>query len=76
MPLFEVVREIENNCSRNQMRDVFFDEIETDSPAEAVRSMLKDERSPVVREEQHADGSVTVYAECAGITQRFLFTKI
>ena len=44
MALYEVVREIENSCSRNQMRDVFFDEIETDDPLEAVRSLLKDRR--------------------------------
>ena len=76
MPLYEVVREIENHCARNQMRDVFFDEIETDCPADAVRSILKDESNPTITEEKHADGSVTVYAECSGIIQRFLFTKI
>ena len=76
MALYEVVREIENNCSRNQMRDVFFDEIETDDPAEAVRRILKDERDPAITVERHADGGVTVYADCAGIIQRFLFTKI
>ena len=43
MPLYEVVREIENQCARNQMRDVFFEEIETDDPLAAVRNLLKDE---------------------------------
>ena len=28
MALYEVVREIGNSCSGNQMRDVFFDEID------------------------------------------------
>ncbi|MBQ8507657.1 MAG: hypothetical protein IJ466_09545 [Clostridia bacterium] len=76
MPLYEVVREIENNCSRNQMRDVFFDEIETDDPLQAVRDLLKDEKNPGLTLEEHADGSITVYADCSGIPQRFLFTKI
>ena len=32
MAEYELVREIQNSCSGNQMRDVFFDEIETDDP--------------------------------------------
>lgn len=76
MALYEVVREIENSCARNQMRDVFFDEIETDDPLEAVRRILKDEADPVLTLEEHDGESLTVYAECSGITQRFLFTKI
>ena len=34
MKRYEVVREIENNCKRNQMRDVLFFEVETDDPVE------------------------------------------
>ena len=33
MALYEVVREIQNECARNQMRDVFFEEVETGDPA-------------------------------------------
>lgn len=76
MALYEVVREIENNCARNQMRDVFFDEIETDDPVEAVRAMLKDEKALELRLEKRDEDNLTVYAESAGITQRFLFTRI
>ena len=76
MALYEVVREIENSCSRNQMRDVFFDEIETDDPLEAVRSLLKDETDPILTVQEHDDDSLTVYAESSGMTQRFLFTRI
>ena len=32
MAEYELVREIQNSCSGNQMRDVFFEEIETDDP--------------------------------------------
>ena len=76
MAWYEVVREIENQCSRNQMRDVFFDEIETDDPLEAVRSLLKDGGEAVLRLEKHADGNLTVYADCSGMIQKYLFTKI
>ena len=43
MAEYELVREIQNSCSGNQMRDVFFDEIETDDPEGYVRALLKGE---------------------------------
>ncbi len=76
MPLYEVVREIENQCARNQMRDVFFEEIETDDPLAAVRALLKDESNPSLTLVRHDENSLTVFAESAGMTQKFLFTKI
>jgi len=76
MAWYEVVREIQNSCERNQMRDVFFDEIETDDPMAAVRGLLKDEADPVLTMEKHNEDNFTIYAQCSGITQRFLFTKI
>ena len=76
MAWYEVVREIQNSCERNQMRDVFFDEIETDDPMAAVRGMLKDETNPVLTLERHNEESFTVFARCSGVSQRFLFTKI
>lgn len=76
MALWEVVREIENNCSRNQMRDVFFDEIETDDPLETVRNMLREDQCAELRMDSANPDSITVYADCSGMTQRFLFTKI
>ena len=76
MAMYEVVREIENSCANNQMRDVFFDEIETDDPLEAVRALLKGDKSAKLTLEEHDSQSFTVFAECAGITQKFLFTKI
>ena len=39
---YELVREIPNLCRNNQMRDVFFDEVETDDPVAYVRSFLKE----------------------------------
>ena len=40
MARYEVVREIQNECANNQMRDVFFNEIETDDPEGYVRGLL------------------------------------
>lgn len=76
MAQYEVVREILNSCANNQMRDVFFDEIETDDPLDAVRKLLKDESTVTLRLELHDEESLTIFAESAGITQKFLFTRI
>ena len=75
MVQYELVREIQNLCRNNQMRDVFFQEIETDSPMEYVRSLLSSS-DPELSEDRKSDGSVTVYASCDGLTQKFIFTPI
>ncbi|MDR2098171.1 MAG: hypothetical protein LBP37_06595 [Spirochaetaceae bacterium] len=38
--VYEMIREIFNQCSGNQMRDVFVSEVETDSPDEYVKKYL------------------------------------
>ncbi len=73
MPRYEVVRKMNNHCPRNQMRDVFFEEVETDQPEEYVRTFLKG-KAQEIRTETLPDGDVEVYAVCDGISQRFLFT--
>ena len=75
MAAYEVVREIQNLCRNNQMRDVFFDEVETDDPESYVRTMFKDEKAELTVARQE-DGSVTVFAASDGLTQKFLFTPI
>ena len=40
MPWYELVREIQNSCPNNQMRDVSFQEVETEDPEGWVRQML------------------------------------
>ena len=75
MKQYEMVREIGNQCANNQMRDVFFEEVETDAPGAYGR------RLPTGREvERTADypapDRVTVVANTSGITQKFLFTEI
>lgn len=75
MAEYEVVREIQNSCSGNQMRDVFFDEIETPDPVEYVRGLLKNDNAELTVEVKDAD-NMTIFADCNGMVQKFLFTKI
>ena len=75
MAEYEMVREIPNLCRNNQMRDVFFDEVETDDPVEYVRKFLK-EKALEITADSRADGGVTVYAVSDGLTQKFTFTPI
>ena len=71
----EVVREIENQCANNQMRDVFFDEIETDDPVEWVRREVKGKQVEL-RADRTGEGRMTVFVESGGVCQKFLFTEI
>ena len=75
MAEYEVVREIQNSCANNQMRDVFIDEIETDDPVGFVRSLLSSDDTELTVEVKDAE-NLTVYARCNGLSQRFLITKI
>ncbi len=75
MKQFEVVREIENQCANNQMRDIFFDEVETDDPVAYVRNLLKDKDVEITVDRLGAD-RINVYANTSGMTQKFLFTEI
>lgn len=75
MAEYELVREIPNLCPNNQMRDVFFDEVETEDPVEYVRSFLKDSKSELSVDTK-SDGTVTVYAVADGMTQKFIFTPV
>lgn len=75
MKQYEMVHEIENQCSRNQMRDVFFEEVETDDPVAYVRSLLAG-KSVELTVDEVAPGKINVYADVSGLTQKFLFTEI
>ena len=73
MAQYELVREIPNLCPNNQMRDIFFDEVETEDPVSYVRGFLKDDQAEISAESK-SDGTVTVYAVAEGLTQKFIFT--
>ena len=72
---YEMVREIKNACPNNQMRDIFFEEVETDDPEAYVREYLQGKAMDVTCE-TGADGTATVYATCDGLVQRFIFTPV
>ena len=75
MQEYELVREIQNLCRNNQMRDVFFEEVETDDPVAYVRAQLTGAYISLTTD-QRSDGSITVYADCDGLTQKFIFTPM
>jgi hypothetical protein len=70
---YEAIWEIFNKCSGNQMRDVFFEEIETDDPDAYVRGRFKG--SSVARE-AGAGGTLVYEIEDSGLRQRFSLTEI
>ena len=75
MTEYELVHEIQNLCRNNQMRDVFIEEVETDDPAQYVQDLLKG-KTLELTQDRREDGSVTVYASCDGLTQKFIFTPL
>ena len=68
---YEMVREIQNLCPNNQMRDIFIEEVETDDPEAFVRARLKG-RVDELTVSRRADG-VTIYAVCDGLHHEFSF---
>ena len=75
MKEYEMVREIKNLCPNNQMRDIFFDEVETDDPVQYVKDFLKG-KSVDISVDEKGNGAVTVYVVCDGLQQKFVFTPI
>ncbi len=77
MKEYEVVHEILNECARNQMRDIFIEEIEIPEGAyeDYIRTKHKD-KELVMEREDLADGSVRYIVETSGIIQKYTFTEI
>ena len=75
MAEYEMVREIQNLCPNNQMRDIFFEEVETDSPEAYVRAFLQGKAVEITLQEGQG-GAVTVFATCDGLIQKFVFTPL
>ena len=70
---YEVVREIFNLCSGNQMRDVFIDEVETDDPLAWLKSQFAGKDVEITL--THQEGNTRIYEVMeAGLRQRFSFT--
>ena len=75
MAEYELVHEIKNLCRNNQMRDVFFEEVECDDPESYVRGLLKGNVLEVTAQTGE-DGSVTIHTTCDGLIEKFVFTPI
>ncbi len=75
MAEYELVHEIKNQCPNNQMRDIFFEEIECDDPEVYLRSRLKGTDIRMDREEGPR-GTVIIHAVVDGLIQKFVFTPI
>ena len=77
MPMveYELVHEIKNLCRNNQMRDVFFEEIQCEDPEAYIRGRLKGKQIEITREDS-ADGVVTLHVSEDGMIQKFIFTPI
>lgn len=74
MQCYEMIREIFNSCSGNQMRDVFFEEIDTDDLNEYVKRFCK---GTVIECERidNSDGTVVFELNTDGIRQRVSFCE-
>ncbi len=75
MAEYELVHEIKNMCRNNQMRDIFFEEVECDDPARYLRQRLAGKQVELT-EERGADGAVTIHATVDGLIEKFVFTPI
>ena len=75
MTEYELVHEIKNLCPNNQMRDIFFEEVECDSPEQYVRSRYAGKTMELTVEEG-SGGAVTIHAVVDGLMQKFVFTLI
>lgn len=71
---YELIQEIFNQCSGNQMRDVFVSEVETDDPEAYLRAMLVGTN---IEMDSHCPGGNDVIFDVNvdGLRQRFSFTE-
>ena len=72
---YELVHEIKNACPNNQMRDIFFEEIQCDAPETWLRQRLAG-RSFELTAETGPGGTVTIHAVVDGMIEKFVFTPI
>lgn len=75
MKSYETVWEIYNQCSNNQMRDIFVDEIDTEDPEQFILDKFKGkkvsfEKSVLI------DGTIVFDIMASGIKQHYSFTEI
>lgn len=71
---FEVIWEIYNKCSGNQMRDVYFEEIETDDPSAYVENRFKGYEIEFFQSPNSGELIYEILAD--GLRQRMTLTEI
>lgn len=74
---YEVVHEILNECARNQMRDVFIEEIAIPEGAfeDYIRNRHKDKAIKMECEEL-PDGNIRYTVDTSGIVQKYTFSEL
>ena len=75
MAEYELVREIKNLCRNNQMRDIFFEEVECDDPESYLRRRLQGKRLELTVE-PGPEGTVTIHALVDGMMEKYVFTPL
>ena len=75
MKRYEMIREIFNQCSGNQMRDVFFSEVELEDPEEIIKQYCKGTVTQYDRTDK-ADGSIIFDYTTDGLHQRISLCEI
>ena len=75
MAEYELVHEIKNLCRNNQMRDIYFEEVECDDPEDYLRARLRGKEVELTTE-RGAGGTVTIHATVDGLIQKFVFTPL
>ncbi len=73
MAQYELVHEIKNLCRNNQMRDVFFEEVECGDPEAYLRQRLAG-RQLELTVETGSGGAVTIHAVVDGMMEKYVFT--
>jgi len=70
---YEVIRDIKNQCKNNSMRDIFFEEIETDDPDKWIR-----QQEPYADSYEREDipGGIRYTVRAKGIPTIYSLTEI
>jgi len=75
MPEYEMARKIFNQCALNHMRDVFFEEIETEDTDEFVRQFCTGTPQKLEKDVS-ANGTIVYDIETDGLVQQISFTTL
>lgn len=75
MKCYETVWEIFNQCSNNQMRDVFIEEVEIEDIEVFLRNKLKG-KDVTMEKMVKEDGTIVYDILASGMKQRYSFTEI